>query len=156
MIEAPPRAVQRSSLLVEEVFRRVSSRGRIFQQRAPLPRRFRLFEDDLSAVLQDLLVHGVGQVLKIDLTHHLDTVRIQVEDLEVGIVVSDRGQWWPVIGRVSVSVSTDDRLVHACLASAVVVHVVEMMVRMMMVVMMIVVIRRAMTAMALALLTGLR
>lgn len=159
MVEAPLGAVQRSSLLVEEEGRgfggRAPSIGRRLeqQQRASLPRRFRLFEDDLSTVLQDLLVHGVWQVLQIDLAHHLDTVRIQIEDLEVGILVSvwDRHRR-AVIVRISVSVSTGGgRLVGACLASATV-QVVEMMIRMMLMMMT----RRTMTVMALALLTGLR
>lgn len=130
------------------------------QQRTSLPRRFRLLEDDLSTVLQDLLVHGVWQVLQIDLAHHLDTVGIQIEDLEVGVVVSVRDRWPVMIDGLPVSVSTaGGRLVGACLASPAV-QVVEMMIRMMIqmmvMVMMVMMTRRTMTAMALALLTGLR
>lgn len=160
--EASLRTVQGSSLLVEEgMFRASSICGRFEQQqRTSLPRRLRLFEDDLSAVLQDLLVHRVGQVLQIDLAHHLDTVRIQIEDLEVGVVVSVRDRHRrTVIDGISVSVSTAGRrLVGARLASPAV-QVIEMMTRMMvqmMVVMVMMMTRRTMTAMALALLTGLR
>lgn len=160
--EASLRTVQGSSLLVEEgMFRASSICGRFEQQqRTSLPRRLRLFEDDLSAVLQDLLVHRVGQVLQIDLAHHLDTVGIQIEDLEVGVVVSVRDRHRrTVIDGISVSVSTARRrLVGARLASPAV-QVIEMMTRMMvqmMVVMVMMMTRRTMTAMALALLTGLR
>lgn len=160
--EASLRTVQGSSLLVEEgMFRASSICGRFEQQqRTSLPRGLRLFEDDLSAVLQDLLVHRVGQVLQIDLAHHLDTVRIQIEDLEVGVVVSVRDRHRrTVIDGISVSVSTAGRrLVGARLASPAV-QVIEMMTRMMvqmMVVMVMMMTRRTMTAMALALLTGLR
>lgn len=160
--EASLRTVQGSSLLVEEgMFRASSICGRFEQQqRTSLPRRLRLFEDDLSTVLQDLLVHRVGQVLQIDLAHHLDTVGIQIEDLEVGVVVSVRDRHRrTVIDGISVSVSTARRrLVGARLASPAV-QVIEMMTRMMvqmMVVMVMMMTRRTMTAMALALLTGLR
>lgn len=160
--EASLRTVQGSSLLVEEgMFRASSICGRFEQQqRTSLPRGLRLFEDDLSAVLQDLLVHRVGQVLQIDLAHHLDTVGIQIEDLEVGVVVSVRDRHRrTVIDGISVSVSTARRrLVGARLASPAV-QVIEMMTRMMvqmMVVMVMMMTRRTMTAMALALLTGLR
>lgn len=161
--EASLRTVQGSSLLVEEGMPRAPASicGRFEQQqRTSLPRRLRLFEDDLSAVLQDLLVHRVGQVLQIDLAHHLDTVRIQIEDLEVGVVVSVRDRHRrTVIDGISVSVSTAGRrLVGARLASPAV-QVIEMMTRMMvqmMVVMVMMMTRRTMTAMALALLTGLR
>lgn len=160
--EASLRTVQGSSLLVEEgMFRASSICGRFEQQqRTSLPRRLRLFEDDLSTVLQDLLVHRVGQVLQIDLAHHLDTVGIQIEDLEVGVVVSVRDRHRrTVIDGISVSVSTAGRrLVGARLASPAV-QVIEMMTRMMvqmMVVMVMMMTRRTMTAMALALLTGLR
>lgn len=143
------------------MFRASSICGRFEQQqRTSLPRGLRLFEDDLSAVLQDLLVHRVGQVLQIDLAHHLDTVGIQIEDLEVGVVVSVRDRHRrTVIDGISVSVSTARRrLVGARLASPAV-QVIEMMTRMMvqmMVVMVMMMTRRTMTAMALALLTGLR
>lgn len=160
--EASLRTVQGSSLLVEEgMFRASSICGRFEQQqRTSLPRRLRLFEDDFSTVLQDLLVHRVGQVLQIDLAHHLDTVGIQIEDLEVGVVVSVRDRHRrTVIDGISVSVSTARRrLVGARLASPAV-QVIEMMTRMMvqmMVVMVMMMTRRTMTAMALALLTGLR
>lgn len=160
--EASLRTVQGSSLLVEEgMFRASSICGRFEQQqRTSLPRRLRLFEDDFSTVLQDLLVHRVGQVLQIDLAHHLDTVGIQIEDLEVGVVVSVRDRHRrTVIDGISVSVSTAGRrLVGARLASPAV-QVIEMMTRMMvqmMVVMVMMMTRRTMTAMALALLTGLR
>lgn len=143
------------------MFRASSICGRFEQQqRTSLPRHLRLFEDDLSTVLQDLLVHRVGQVLQIDLAHHLDTVGIQIEDLEVGVVVSVRDRHRrTVIDGISVSVSTARRrLVGARLASPAV-QVIEMMTRMMvqmMVVMVMMMTRRTMTAMALALLTGLR
>lgn len=143
------------------MFRASSICGRFEQQqRTSLPRRLRLFEDDFSTVLQDLLVHRVGQVLQIDLAHHLDTVGIQIEDLEVGVVVSVRDRHRrTVIDGISVSVSTAGRrLVGARLASPAV-QVIEMMTRMMvqmMVVMVMMMTRRTMTAMALALLTGLR
>lgn len=160
--EASLRTVQGSSLLVEEgMFRASSICGRFEQQqRTSLPRRLRFFEDDFSTVLQDLLVHRVGQVLQIDLAHHLDTVGIQIEDLEVGVVVSVRDRHRrTVIDGISVSVSTARRrLVGARLASPAV-QVIEMMTRMMvqmMVVMVMMMTRRTMTAMALALLTGLR
>lgn len=162
MAEAPLGTVQRPSLLVEEgmLGGRVPSIRLQQQQRTSLPRRFRLLEDDLSTVLQDLLVHGVWQVLQIDLAHHLDTVGIQIEDLEVGVVVSVRDRWPVMIDGLPVSVSTaGGRLVGACLASPAV-QVVEMMIRMMIqmmvMVMMVMMTRRTMTAMALALLTGLR
>lgn len=160
--EAPLGTVQRPSLLVEEgmLGGRVPSIRLQQQQRTSLSRRFRLLEDDLSTVLQDLLVHGVWQVLQIDLAHHLDTVGIQIEDLEVGVVVSVRDRWPVMIDGLPVSVSTaGGRLVGACLASPAV-QVVEMMIRMMIqmmvMVMMVMMTRRTMTAMALALLTGLR